>query len=343
VSLRSERAKLKTAEFAYHLPPELIAQTPIEPRDAARLLCLDRASGAITHRQFVELPTVLRPGDLLVANNSRVIPARLFAHKTTGGAVELLLLRRLDAQTWQALLRGHNLRAGTRLIVRAGLAAEIIEQSPTGERVIRFNQPIDDQLDALGVMPLPPYIHAPLRDPERYQTIYSHLPGSAAAPTAGLHFTPHSFEQLRERGIEVAYVTLHIGLDTFKPVETDDIEQHPIHTEAVQLTEDTAAQVRKAQAAGRRIIAVGTTSVRVLETAARHGLAAFTGDTALYIYPGFQFRAIDGLLTNFHLPRSSLLMLVSALAGKANIDRAYAAAIAQKYRFFSFGDAMLIQ
>jgi S-adenosylmethionine:tRNA ribosyltransferase-isomerase len=208
--------------------------------------------------------------------------------------------------------------------------------------VIRFNQPIDDQLDQLGVMPLPPYIHEPLRDPERYQTIYSHTPGSAAAPTAGLHFAPRVFDRLRERGIEVAYVTLHVGLDTFKPVETEDIEQHHIHTEFVQLTEDTASKVRAAKAEGRRVIAVGTTSVRVLETAARHGLAAYTGDTALYIYPGFEFRAIDGLITNFHLPRSSLLMLVSALAGKAQIDRAYAEAIRLKYRFFSFGDAMLI-
>ena len=334
---------MKTAEFDYDLPPELIAQTPIEPRDAARLLCLDRASGVIEHRHFSDLPDRLRPGDLLVANDSRVIPARLFAHKTTGGAVELLLLRRIDAQTWQALLRGHNLRVGTRLIVRAELSAEIIEQSPTGERVLRFSQPIDDQLDALGVMPLPPYIHEPLRDPARYQTIYARAPGSAAAPTAGLHFTPRLFDQLRERGIEVAYVTLHIGLDTFKPVETDDLEQHHIHTEFVQLTAETAARVRAAKAAGRRVIAVGTTSVRALETAARHELAAFTGDTALYIYPGFQFRVIDGLLTNFHLPRSSLLMLVAALAGKADIDRAYTEAILHKYRFFSFGDAMLIQ
>jgi S-adenosylmethionine:tRNA ribosyltransferase-isomerase len=333
---------MKTSDFDYHLPPELIAQTPIEPRDAARLLCLDRSSGAIEHRRFIELPDLLQPGDLLVANESRVIPARLFAHKPTGGAVEVLLLRRLDAQTWQALLRGHKLRVGARVIIEDDLTAEVIEQAATGERVIRFNQPIDDRLDALGVMPLPPYIHEPLRDPERYQTIYSHTPGSAAAPTAGLHFTPRVFDRLRERGIDVAYVTLHVGLDTFKPVEMEEIEQHHIHTEFVQLSEETAAQVREAKAAGRRIIAVGTTSVRVLETAARHGLMAYSGDTALYIYPGFEFRAIDGLLTNFHLPRSSLLMLVSALAGKSNIDRAYAEAIEQKYRFFSFGDAMLI-
>jgi S-adenosylmethionine:tRNA ribosyltransferase-isomerase len=334
---------MKTADFDYELPSDLIAQTPIEPRDAARLLCLDRSSGAIEHRQFIELPELLRPGDLLVANDSRVIPARLFAHKPTGGAVEVLLLRRLDAQTWQALLRGHNLRVGARVIVKDDLTAQVIEHAATGERVIRFNQPIDDQLDALGVMPLPPYIHEPLRDPERYQTIYSHTPGSAAAPTAGLHFTPRVFDRLRERGVDVAYVTLHVGLDTFKPVETEDIERHHIHTEFVQLSGETAAQVRAAKAGGRRVIAVGTTSVRVLETAARRGLTAHSGDTALYIYPGFEFRAIDGLITNFHLPRSSLLMLVAALAGKANIDRAYAEAIDQKYRFFSFGDAMFIR
>lgn len=333
---------MKTSDFDYHLPPELIAQTPIEPRDAARLLCLDRASGAIEHRHFSDLPDLLRPGDLLVANESRVIPARLFAHKPTGGAVEVLLLRRLDAQTWQALLRGHKLRVGTRVIFTDDLSAEVIEHAATGERTIRFNQPIDDQLNALGVMPLPPYIHAPLHDPERYQTIYSRTPGSAAAPTAGLHFTPRVFDRLRERGVELAYVTLHVGLDTFKPVETDDIEQHHIHTEFVELSVETAARVQAAKTAGRRVIAVGTTTVRVLETAARHGLSPYTGDTALYIYPGFEFRAIDGLITNFHLPRSSLLMLVSALAGKGNIDRAYAAAIEQKYRFFSFGDAMFI-
>jgi len=333
---------MKTAEFDYHLPPDLIAQTPIEPRDAARLLCLDRFSGAIEHRHFIDLPDLLHPGDLLVANESRVIPARLFARKPTGGAVEVLLLRRLDAQTWQALLRGHKLRVGSRVIIKDGLTAEVIEHAATGERVIRFDQPIDDQLDALGVMPLPPYIHEPLRDPERYQTIYSRTPGSAAAPTAGLHFTPRVLDRLRARGVELDYVTLHVGLDTFKPVETDDIEQHHIHTEFVQLSAETAARVRAAKAEGRRVIAVGTTSVRVLETVAQHGLAAYSGDTALYIYPGYEYRAVDGLITNFHLPRSSLLMLVSALAGKANIDRAYAEAIALRYRFFSFGDAMFI-
>ena len=334
---------MKTSDFDYDLPPELIAQTPIEPRDTARLLQLDRTSGAIEHHHFYDLPDLLQPGDLLVANESRVIPARIFGHKEgTGGAVEILLLRRFDDVTWQALLRGHRLKVGSRIEVRSDVMAEVIEQAATGERVIRFNQPIDDRLSELGEMPLPPYIHEPLRDPERYQTIYSHTPGSAAAPTAGLHFTMSVFERLKQRGIDIAYVTLHVGLDTFKPVETDDIERHHIHTEFVRYTEEVAAQLRQAKRDGRRVIAVGTTTVRVLETVARHEWQAFTGNTDLFIYPGFKFRTVDGMITNFHLPRSSLLMLVAAFAGKAQIDRAYAEAIAAHYRFYSFGDAMLI-
>lgn len=334
---------MKTSEFDYHLPPELIAQTPIEPRDAARLLQLDRSTGSIEHRRFYDLPDLLRPGDLLVANESRVIPARLFAHKAgTGGAVEILLLRRIDAVTWQALLRAHRLHVGSRIEVRPDLSAEVVETSDTGERVLRFNQPIDEQLNELGVMPLPPYIHAPLRDPERYQTVYAHTPGSAAAPTAGLHFTPRLLAQLRERDIQMIHVTLHVGLDTFKPVETEDVEAHHIHAEYMEVTEEVAAQIRAAKAEGRRVIAVGTTSVRVLETLGQGGLSAFVGDTRLYIYPGYQYRVVDGMITNFHLPRSSLLMLVSAFVGKQNLDRAYAEAIVQRYRFYSFGDAMLI-
>ena len=334
---------MKTAEFDYHLPPELIAQTPIEPRDAARLLQLDRSTGELAHAHFYDLPQLLQPGDVLVANESRVIPARVFARKQgSGGAVELLLLRRLDETTWQALLRAHRVRVGTRLEVRPDLIAEVIEVIPSGERVIRFNRPIDPLLAELGVMPLPPYIHAPLTDPERYQTIYAHTLGSAAAPTAGLHFTSELIARLRDRQIEMLHVTLHIGLDTFKPVDTEDIEDHHIHTEYMHLPEAVAARLRAAKAEGRRVIAVGTTSVRVLETAGQHELQAFTGDTRLFIYPGFQFRVIDGLITNFHLPKSSLLMLVSAFAGKAQVDRAYAEAIARRYRFYSFGDAMLI-
>jgi S-adenosylmethionine:tRNA ribosyltransferase-isomerase len=334
---------VKTSDFNYHLPPELIAQTPIEPRDAARLLQLERSSGALGHFHVSDLPDLLRPGDLLVANESRVIPARIFARKAeTGGAVEVLLLRRIDALTWQALVRSHRVHVGTRIAIRPDLAAEVIAISPSGERVLRFNHPIDARLNELGVTPLPPYIHAPLHDPERYQTIYARTPGSAAAPTAGLHFTPRLLEQLRARGIPMIYVTLHIGLDTFKPVETDDVEQHHIHAEYVEVTEEVAAQIRTARAEGRRVIAVGTTSVRVLETIGEHGLSAFTGDTRLFIYPGYKFRVVDGMITNFHLPRSSLLMLVAAFAGKETIARAYAEAIDRKYRFYSFGDAMLI-
>ena len=334
---------MKTSEFDYHLPPELIAQTPIEPRDAARLLQLDRSSGAIGHFHFYDLPDLLRPGDLLVANESRVIPARLFAHKAeTGGAVEILLLRRIDDVTWQALLRSHRVHIGMRIEIRPDLVAEVVEMSAAGERVLRFNQPIDARLSELGVMPLPPYIHAALHDPERYQTIYSHTLGSAAAPTAGLHFTPQLLELLRARDIHMISVTLHVGLDTFKPVETEDVEQHHIHTEYMELTEEAAAQIRIAKAEGRRIVAVGTTSVRVLETAGEQGVRASLGDTRLFIYPGFKYKVVDGLITNFHLPKSSLLMLVAAFAGKEKIDRAYAEAIAQRYRFYSFGDAMLI-
>ncbi|HSD83641.1 MAG TPA: tRNA preQ1(34) S-adenosylmethionine ribosyltransferase-isomerase QueA [Anaerolineae bacterium] len=334
---------MKTRDFDYDLPPELIAQTPIEPRDAAQLLQLDRSSGALGHFHFYDLPGLLRPGDLLVANESRVIPARIFAHKAeTGGAVEILLLRRLDEVTWQALLRSHRVHMGTQIEIRPGLVAEVIELSASGERILRFNQPIDAHLNELGVMPLPPYIHAPLHDPERYQTIYSHTLGSAAAPTAGLHFTPRLLEQLHAHDVHLIYVTLHVGLDTFKPVETEDLEQHHIHTEYMELTEEAVTRIRLAKAAGRRVIAVGTTSVRVLETAGERGLSAFRGDTRLFIYPGFPFRVVDGLITNFHLPKSSLLMLVAAFAGKEKIDRAYAEAIARRYRFYSFGDAMLI-
>jgi S-adenosylmethionine:tRNA ribosyltransferase-isomerase len=334
---------MKTADFVYDLPPELIAQTPIEPRDASRLMQLDRSTGALEHRRFNELPDLLRPGDLLVANESRVIPARILAHKTkSGGAIEILLLRRLTDLTWQALLRGHHLRVGTSIEVTPDLAAEIIEHTATGEYVVRFNRPIDDQLDRVGVMPLPPYIHARLNDPNRYQTVYAHTPGSAAAPTAGLHFTPELIDRLKACDIELMYVTLHVGLDTFKPVESEEVEQHHIHSEYMHFDEAAAFQIQQAKQAGRRIIAVGTTAVRVLESAARHNFQPFTGDTQLFIYPGFNFQAIDGLITNFHLPRSSLLMLVAAFASKEKIDRAYAEAIAQRYRFFSFGDAMLI-
>ncbi len=368
-----------TRDLDYDLPQELIAQTPIEPRDAARLLIVRRDTGELTHRVFRDMGEYLRPGDLLIANESRVIPARLRARKArTGGAVEVLLLRRLDDLTWEALIGGKRIRPGTRLEIldeshNCALTAEVVKACEGPQRVVRFERPIEPLFGAVGLTPLPPYIHTPLANPERYQTIYSHTPGSAAAPTAGLHFTPDFILALRRQGIEFGLVTLHIGLDTFKPVDEERVEDHHIHTEWCSLSPEVARQINEAKLAGRRVIAVGTTSVRVLETAAsksRHSLAkarrvremsnlkcqadaslevcgwqtvsAFEGFSDLFIYPGFQFRAVDAMLTNFHLPRSTLLALVSAFAGRDLILRAYQAAIGERYRFYSFGDAMFI-
>jgi len=351
-----------TSELDYDLPPELVAQTPIEPRDASRLLVIHRGTGRLEHRVFRDIGEYLRPGDLLVANESRVIPARLRARKArTGGAVEILLLRQLDDLAWQALVGGKRVRPGTRLDVlddsqQPVLKAEVAESLEGAQRVIRFDQPVEALLKEgrIGSLPLPPYIHTPLSDPERYQTIYSHTPGSAAAPTAGLHFTPDLMVALRRMGIEFAFVTLHVGLDTFKPVEEATVEAHHIHTEWCSLSPQAARQVNEARLAGRRVIAVGTTSVRVLEGAARscpdfksdtcpwQAVSAFEGFTDLYIYPGFQFRVVDAMITNFHLPRSTLLALVSAFAGRDLILRAYQEAMQERYRFYSFGDATLI-
>jgi S-adenosylmethionine:tRNA ribosyltransferase-isomerase len=354
-----------TSDLDYSLPPELIAQTPIEPRDAARLLIVRRDTGELTHRVFRDVGDYLCPGDLLIANETRVIPARLRAHKArTGGAVEVLLLRKLDDLTWEALVGGKRIRSGTRLEIldeshHPALTAEIVEAREGPRRVVHFEQPIEPLFGAVGVTPLPPYIHEPLTDPERYQTIYSRTPGSAAAPTAGLHFTPDLMLALRRQGVEFGLVTLHIGLDTFKPVDEERVEDHHIHTEWCSLSPEVARQINEAKLAGRRVIAVGTTSVRVLETAARKSLSAcpsdvqasacpwqtvsaFDGFTDLFIYPGFQFHVVDVLITNFHLPRSTLLALVSAFAGRDLILRAYQAAIRERYRFYSFGDAMLI-
>ncbi len=350
---------MKTSDFDYTLPPELIAQSPIEPRDAARLLVVNRATACLEHLGFRDVMGYLRAGDLLVANESRVIPARLYARKVpTGGTVEILLLRKLEKQTWVALVGGRRVRIGTRLeLVRRGQAcgiqAEIVAHGQAGQRTLLFSEPIEPHLNDIGLTPLPPYIHMPLADPERYQTVYAHTQGSAAAPTAGLHFTPDLMLTLRQRNIQIAFVTLHIGLDTFKPVEEEDIEEHLIHTEWCQLDPQVAQQINSTKLAGGRVIAVGTTSVRVLETAARKfeipdsklqigTVAAFEGPTDLFIYPGFQFRAVDAMITNFHLPRSTLLALVAAFAGRNLILRAYQEAIEQSYRFYSFGDAMLI-
>lgn len=340
---------LRTDDFDYDLPPEYIAQSPAEPRDSARLMVLDRATGAITHAVFRDLGRFLQPGDLLVVNRTRVIPARLFARKVpTGGKVELLLLRREGPGVWQAMVRGRGLRPGVRLQVEGGPQAEIVTQLDGPLRRIRFAAPLDDrQLDAVGHVPLPPYIHRPLENPERYQTVYAREPGSAAAPTAGLHFTPQLIASLQAQGIGFAEVTLHVGLDTFAPVKEDDPTQHRIHTEWCRVPPETAQRIREARAAGGRIVAVGTTAVRTLETAARHAapeeiIAPFEGDTDLFILPGFTFRVVDALITNFHLPRSTLLMLVSAFAGRETILQAYEIAKREGYRFFSFGDAMLI-
>jgi S-adenosylmethionine:tRNA ribosyltransferase-isomerase len=357
---------VKTSEFDYDLPPELIAQTPVEPRDASRLQVLDRATDQIAHTHFSDLPRYLRPGDLLVCNDSRVIPARLRGIKPTGGAVEILLLRPAPAPAWDCLVGGKGLRPGVVVnVLGPGSAvvgtATILAETESGGRRIAFDPPVEDWLWAAGELPLPPYIHEPLGDPERYQTVYSRTDGSVASSTAGLHFTPELLLRLRDDGVRLAFVTLHIGLDTFRPVQEDEIENHRIHREWARLSPEAARAVNETRLAGGRVFAVGTTAVRVLESAAKLALgvqpceegtnattcawqavASFSGETDLFIRPGHRFRAVDALITNFHLPRSTLLMLVSAFAGKALIERAYAEAIRERYRFYSFGDAMLI-
>jgi len=349
---------VKTADFDYALPPELIAQTPIEPRDDSRLMVVDRRTGDIAHHHFHDLPEFLCPGDLLVHNESRVIPARLFARKPTGGRVEILLLRQRIANTWETLVRGKRVRLGTRLTLLngpggqpTGAEAEVVEEGERGKRLLTFDRPVLPLAEQVGITPLPPYIHTPLEDAERYQTVYAHTPGSAAAPTAGLHFTPELLHRLQEMGVQSTFVTLHIGLDTFRPVSEQRVEDHRMHTEYCSLTPEVAAQVNQAKLEKRRVIPVGTTSVRVLETAASKSqiskarsqvVRAFEGATDLFIYPGYEFRLVDALITNFHLPHSTLLMLVAAFTGKEPLDRAYAEAIRLRYRFYSFGDAMLI-
>jgi S-adenosylmethionine:tRNA ribosyltransferase-isomerase len=344
---------VKTADFDYQLPTELIAQTPIEPRDASRLMVLNRDTSEITHHHFHDLPSFLRPGDLLVYNESRVIPARLFARKPSGGKVEILLLRQRPDGTWETLIGGKRIRPGMRLRLLDGpegepadAEAEVVEAGERGMRVLAFDRPVLPLAGEVGTTPLPPYIHTPLKDADRYQTIYARVPGSAAAPTAGLHFTHELLHELREMSVRSALVNLHIGLDTFRPVSEERIENHHMHTEHCTLTPEVACQINQAKLEGNRVIAVGTTSVRVLESAAAQSpisnLQPFDGLTDLFIYPGYQFRAVEAMITNFHLPRSTLLMLVAAFAGKELLDRAYAEAIRERYRFYSFGDAMLI-
>ena len=345
---------MRTSDYDYHLPPDLIAQTPVEPRDSSRLLVLHRDTGHTEHRRrFHELVDYLREGDVLVFNNSRVIPARLHARREdTGGRVEFLLLLRLRPGVWKAVGRpSRRLTPGSRFLIEGNtqtqLWIEVLEATEDGLRTVRLSS--EEGMESAGRTPLPPYIHTPLDNPERYQTVYSRVPGSVAAPTAGLHFTPELLETLRARGVRQVYVTLHVGLDTFRPLRAEDPREHMIHGEYFRMDEDAAAQLNAARKDGRRVIAVGTTSVRLLEQAALYaenrGPAEHvptSGLAELYILPGHRFRVVDAMITNFHLPRTTLLMLVSAFAGRERVLNAYQEAIAREYRFYSFGDGMLI-
>jgi S-adenosylmethionine:tRNA ribosyltransferase-isomerase len=354
---------MNVADFDYDLPESFIAQEPVEPRDASRLMVLDRQTGATEHSQFRDIVNLIEPGDVLVLNTTRVIPARFQAIKAnTGGAVEILLLSQLDDIHWRALVGGKRVNVGMQLTFPdSNISAVVAEVLDGAERVVEFSQPVNDLLAELGETPLPPYIHTRLDNPERYQTIYSKQEGSAAAPTAGLHFTGELLIALKDKGVHLAYCTLHIGLDTFQPVRVEQVEQHHIHSERAMLTAENAKIINEAKLAGGRVIAVGTTSARTLETAAIlssggepmypdampdmcpwRPVIAFERDTNLFIYPGYRWRVVDALLTNFHLPRSTLLMMVSAFAGREHILNAYEAAKQEGYRFFSFGDAMLI-
>ena len=355
---------MNVSDFNYDLPEHFIAQTPAEPRDSARLMLLDRQTGAVDHHIFRDILDFIYPGDVLVMNTTRVIPARLPAVKAeTGGAVEILLLRQLDATRWHVLVGGKRINQGIELhLPGTDISAQVMEVLDEAERIIQFSEPIDEKLAQLGETPLPPYIHTRLDDDERYQTIYSREQGSAAAPTAGLHFTGDLLIALKDMGVQLAYCTLHIGLDTFKPVKVEQVEQHHIHSERALLTSENVNIINQAKLSGGRVIAVGTTSARTLETAALlsagidpsepqaaydicpwRPVIAFERDTELFIYPGYQWRIVDALITNFHLPQSTLLMMISAFAERETILNAYKIAKQESYRFFSFGDAMFIR
>lgn len=343
---------MKTSDFYFDLPEELIAQTPIEPRDHSRLLALDRNTGAIEHRHFYDIIDYLNPGDLLVVNNSRVIPARLYGIKDdTGAAIELLLLEQKDGDHWETLVKpGKKCRLGAKFTFHDMLHAEVVEVKEDGNRIVKFDYDrakydnIYHILDEIGQMPLPPYIKAKLENKERYQTVYSKIEGSAAAPTAGLHFTPELLQKIRDKGVNIAEVTLHVGLGTFRPVKVDDVTNHKMHSEHYFMPQKTADLINETKANGKRVIAVGTTSCRTLESVALFydSIHECSGYTDIFIYPGKEFKLIDGLITNFHLPESTLIMLVSAFAGYENVMHAYKVAVEQRYRFFSFGDAMVI-
>ena len=339
---------MKKSDFYFDLPEELIAQTPLQQRDSSRMLHLNKTSGELSHRHFFDLPEYLRAGDCLVLNNSRVLPARLLGSRAGGGGAELVLLQDLGDDCWKCLVRpGRKLKPGAKVTFGNGeLVAEIVENADGGTRVVKFYYEgiFLEVLENLGKMPLPPYIKEELSDSERYQTVYSKEPGSAAAPTAGLHFTPELIEKIKDMGVNVCYITLHVGLGTFRPVKEDEIENHEMHSEFCIVPEETAAMINETKKNGGRVIAVGTTSCRTLESFAKAdgSFEASSGWTDIFIFPGYKFKCIDALVTNFHLPESTLIMLVSALAGRENVLNAYKTAVDEKYRFFSFGDAMII-
>ena len=340
---------MKLSEFNYELPEELIAQTPIKKRDESRLMILNRKEQTIEHKKFKDIIEYLKPGDVLVRNNTKVIPARLYGKKETGANVEFLLLNNIENDIWEAIVRpGNKLHVGTKVIFGDGiLEANILEIMPGGTRKVEFKYQgiFNEILDKIGLMPLPPYIHETLKEKDRYQTVYAKYEGSAAAPTAGLHFTPELLQKIEEKGIEIANVTLHVGIGTFRPVKEQTIEEDKMHSEHFYIKQEDVDKINKAKQERRRVIAVGTTSCRVLESIAdeKTGMVKpIEDDTEIFIYPGYRFKCIDGLITNFHLPESTLLMLVSALAGKEYIMKAYKEAVKEKYRFFSFGDAMFI-
>lgn len=340
---------MELSDFNYYLPEELIAQTPIEKRDESRLMVLDKNTGEIEHKIFRDIIDYLQPGDCLVRNNTKVIPARLYGKKETGANVEFVLLKNLEGDIWETMVRpGNKLHSGAKVIFGDGLLrAEILETLQDGTRKVKFEYDgiFNEILDKIGLMPLPPYIHESLKDNDRYQTVYAKYEGSSAAPTAGLHFTDELLKKIEEKGISIANVTLHVGIGTFRPVKEKNIEDHQMHTEHYYIKQEDADKINKAKLSGHRVIAVGTTSCRTIETIAdEKGLVkACEGDTGIYIYPGYKFKCLDALITNFHLPESTLVMLVSALAGRENILNAYNEAVKEKYKFFSFGDAMFIK
>jgi S-adenosylmethionine:tRNA ribosyltransferase-isomerase len=341
---------LKTSDFYFDLPEDLIAQTPLKNRDESKLMVLDKKSGDIKHKVFKDIIDYLNPGDCIVLNNTRVIPARLIGEKLeTGGKIEFLLLKRIDKDTWQSLVKpGKKAKIGSKFSFGDGkLIAEVIDIAEEGSRIIKFEYEgiFEQVLDELGNMPLPPYITEKLEDKERYQTVYSKHEGSAAAPTAGLHFTTELLQKIKDKGVEIAFVTLHVGLGTFRPVKVDDVEKHDMHSEFYMVSKEEADKINNAKKNGKRVICVGTTSSRTLESVSDENgyIEEKSGWTNIFIYPGYKFKCVDCLITNFHLPESTLIMLISALAGKENILDAYNTAVKEKYRFFSFGDAMFIK